>query len=57
MNSMSPMYHNNFTDKVIKDFKLHLTCAGLLHWDSFLLQCIIICSISVSAFRNVFGDE
>lgn len=57
MNSMSPMYHDNPTDKVIKDFKLHLTCAGLLHGDSLLWQCTIICSFSVSAFRNFFGDE
>lgn len=57
MNSMSPMYHDNPTDKTIKDFKLHLTCAGLLHGDSFLWQCIIIHSFSVSAFRNFFGDE
>lgn len=36
MNSMSPAYHDNPTDKVIKDFKFHLTCAGLQHGDSLL---------------------
>lgn len=57
MNSMSPTYHDNPTDKVIEDFKLHLTCAGLLHGDSLLWQRVIIHSFSISAFRNFFGDE
>lgn len=54
---MSPVYHDSPTNKVIKNFKLHLTCAGLLQGESFLQQCIIICSVSISDFRNVFVDE